>query len=183
MYVCIHVCVCVRACVCVCMHVCMHACMCVCMYVCTARCKVRSRPAHLFSRPSSAPPRSARRPGCSGGSRVAAHSCHPRPGSAIGGPALSPPLRAVRASSTKNVAHSIGEYNKRTSLEPRVLYFLFLRYTTRPPRHMGFDGLFLRTPSRAPYRTPPACANRAAYPDPPPVVPHPESIDAQAAYR
>jgi hypothetical protein len=43
--------------------------------------------------------------------------------------------------------------------------------------------LFLRTPSRAPYRTPPACANRAAYPDPPPVVPDPESIDAQAAYR
>ena len=39
--------------------------------------------------------------------------------------------------------------------------------------------LFLRTPSRAPYRTPSACANRAAYPDPPPVVPHPESIDAQ----
>ena len=38
--------------------------------------------------------------------------------------------------------------------------------------------LFLRTPSRAPYWTPPACANRAAYPDPPPVVPHPESIDA-----
>jgi hypothetical protein len=43
--------------------------------------------------------------------------------------------------------------------------------------------LFLRTPSRAPYRTPPACANRAAYPDPPPVVPDPESIDAQASYR
>ena len=29
--------------------------------------------------------------------------------------------------------------------------------------------LFLRTPSRAPYRTPSACANRAAHPDPPPV--------------
>jgi len=43
--------------------------------------------------------------------------------------------------------------------------------------------LFLRTPSRAPYRTPSACANRAAYPDPPPGVPDPESIDAQAAYR
>ena len=43
--------------------------------------------------------------------------------------------------------------------------------------------LFLRTPSRAPYRTPPACANRAAYPDPPPVVPHPESIDTRASYR
>ena len=43
--------------------------------------------------------------------------------------------------------------------------------------------LVVRTPSRAPYRTPSACANRAAYPDPPPVVPDPESIDAQAAYR
>ncbi len=42
---------------------------------------------------------------------------------------------------------------------------------------------FLRTPSRVPYGTPSACANRAAYPAPPPVVPHPESIDAQAAYR
>jgi len=42
--------------------------------------------------------------------------------------------------------------------------------------------LFLRTPSRAPYRTPPACAKRAAYPDPPTVVPNPESIAAQAAY-
>ena len=38
-------------------------------------------------------------------------------------------------------------------------------------------------PSRAPYRTPSACANRAAYPEPPPVVPDPESIDAQASYR
>ena len=43
--------------------------------------------------------------------------------------------------------------------------------------------LFLRTPSRAPYRTPPSCANRAAYPDHPPVVPDPESIDSQADYR
>ena len=43
--------------------------------------------------------------------------------------------------------------------------------------------LFLWTPSRVPYGTPSACANRAAYPDPPPVVPHPESIDAQTAYR
>ena len=33
--------------------------------------------------------------------------------------------------------------------------------------------LFLRTPSRAPYRTPSACANRAAYPDPPPRSPSP----------
>jgi hypothetical protein len=37
-------------------------------------------------------------------------------------------------------------------------------------------------PSSVPYRTPPACAKRAAYPDPPPVIPLPESIDAQAAY-
>ena len=29
--------------------------------------------------------------------------------------------------------------------------------------------LFLRTPSRAPSRTPPACAKRATYSDPPPV--------------
>ena len=42
--------------------------------------------------------------------------------------------------------------------------------------------LFLRSPSRAPYRTPSACAKRATYPDPPPVVLHPESIAAQAAY-
>jgi hypothetical protein len=42
--------------------------------------------------------------------------------------------------------------------------------------------LFLRTPSRAPYRTPSACAKRATYSEPPPVVPHPESIAAQAAY-
>jgi hypothetical protein len=41
--------------------------------------------------------------------------------------------------------------------------------------------VFLRTLSRAPYRTPPACAKRAAYPDPP-IVPHPESIADQAAY-
>jgi hypothetical protein len=42
--------------------------------------------------------------------------------------------------------------------------------------------LFLRSPSRAPYRTPPACANRATYPNPPPIVPVPESsIAAQAA--
>ena len=42
--------------------------------------------------------------------------------------------------------------------------------------------LFSRSPSRAPYRTPPACAKRATYSNPPPVVPHPESIAAQAAY-
>jgi hypothetical protein len=41
----------------------------------------------------------------------------------------------------------------------------------------------LRTPSRAPYRTPSACAKRATYSDPPPdVVPDPESITAQADY-
>ena len=43
--------------------------------------------------------------------------------------------------------------------------------------------LFLRTPSRVPCGTPSACANRAAYPDPPPEVPDPESIDTQTAYR
>ena len=31
-------------------------------------------------------------------------------------------------------------------------------------------------PSSVPYRTPPACANRASYPDPPPVILLPESI-------
>ena len=38
-------------------------------------------------------------------------------------------------------------------------------------------------PSSVPYRAPPACAKRAAYPDPPPVILVPESIAAQAAYR
>jgi hypothetical protein len=42
--------------------------------------------------------------------------------------------------------------------------------------------LFFRTPNRAPYRTPSACAKRATYLDPPPVVPDPESIAAQAAH-
>ena len=37
-------------------------------------------------------------------------------------------------------------------------------------------------PSSVPYRTPPACAKMAANPDPPPVIPVPESIAAQAAY-
>ena len=41
----------------------------------------------------------------------------------------------------------------------------------------------LRTPSRVPDGTPSAYANRADHPDPPPVVPDPESIDVQAAYR
>jgi hypothetical protein len=38
-------------------------------------------------------------------------------------------------------------------------------------------------PSSIPYSTPPACAKRAAYPDPPPVILVPESIAAQAAYQ
>ena len=38
-------------------------------------------------------------------------------------------------------------------------------------------------PSSIPYRTPSACAKRAAYPDPPPVIHIPESIAAQAAYQ
>jgi len=37
-------------------------------------------------------------------------------------------------------------------------------------------------PSSIPYRTSPACAKMAAYPDPPPVILLPESIAAQAAY-
>ena len=38
-------------------------------------------------------------------------------------------------------------------------------------------------PSSIPYRTHPACAKMAAYPDPPPVILLPESIAAQAAYQ
>jgi len=38
-------------------------------------------------------------------------------------------------------------------------------------------------PSSIPYRTHPACAKMAAYPDPPPVILVPESIAAQAAYQ
>ena len=42
-------------------------------------------------------------------------------------------------------------------------------------------------PSSIPYRNHPACAKMAAYkqayPDPPPVIPVPESIAAQAAYQ
>jgi hypothetical protein len=38
-------------------------------------------------------------------------------------------------------------------------------------------------PSSISYRTPPACAKRAAYPDPPPVVPVPDTGVAQAAYK
>jgi hypothetical protein len=42
--------------------------------------------------------------------------------------------------------------------------------------------LFGRSPGQAPYGTNSAFAKRAAYPDPPPVVPDPESLAAQAAY-
>ncbi len=38
-------------------------------------------------------------------------------------------------------------------------------------------------PSSVPYRTPLACAKKATYPDPPPVILLPESIAAQAAYQ
>jgi hypothetical protein len=44
------------------------------------------------------------------------------------------------------------------------------------------DCLFFRSPSRAPYGTPSAYTKRAAFPDPSPVVPDPESLAAQAAY-
>ena len=37
-------------------------------------------------------------------------------------------------------------------------------------------------PSSIPYRTHPACAKRAANPDPPPVIPVPDTGVAQAAY-
>jgi hypothetical protein len=37
-------------------------------------------------------------------------------------------------------------------------------------------------PSSIPYRTPPACARMAAYSDPPPVIPLPDTGVAQAAY-
>jgi hypothetical protein len=37
-------------------------------------------------------------------------------------------------------------------------------------------------PSSIPYRTHPACAKMAAYPDPPPVIPLPDTGVAQAAY-
>ena len=38
-------------------------------------------------------------------------------------------------------------------------------------------------PSSVPYRTPPACAKRVAYPDPPPVIPLPDNVAAQAAHE
>ena len=42
--------------------------------------------------------------------------------------------------------------------------------------------LAVTEPSSVPYRTHSACAKRAAYPDPPPVVPVPDTGVAQAAY-
>jgi hypothetical protein len=56
--------------------------------------------------------------------------------------------------------------------------------------HLGFVSVrtikgrssFLRSPGQAPYGARSACARRAAYPDPPPVFPDPESLAAQAAY-
>ena len=47
---------------------------------------------------------------------------------------------------------------------------------------MCVECLFLRSPGQAPYGTEPSCANMAAYADPPPVVPDPESFAVQAAY-
>jgi hypothetical protein len=64
-----------------------------------------------------------------------------------------------------------------------VLKLSFNRPDLDLTRIVCVECLFLKSPSRAPYRTPSACAKRATYPDPPPVlVPHPESLAAQAAY-
>ena len=61
-----------------------------------------------------------------------------------------------------------------------------------PSQHRGsgetwvVDWLFIfkvTEPNSIPYRTHPACAKMAAYPDPPPVILLPESIAAQAAYQ
>ena len=182
-----YTCVCVCACVCVCMYACMYACMHVCVYVCMYRTlqSALSPRSPLFApllgaAPQRQAPRLQRR--------------QPRRGTFL---PSAPRKRDRRPRSISTTARRQGQQHQQRcpfhwriqqadfAGAPwlRVLYFLFLRYTTRPQRHMCFDGLFLRTPSRAPYRTPSACANRAAYPDPPPVVPHPESIDAQAAYR
>jgi hypothetical protein len=63
------------------------------------------------------------------------------------------------------------------SLESRLfrdLENLHSKVRVRSPfRAVCVECLFLRTPSRAPYRdrTPPACAKRAAYPPPPPRSP------------
>jgi len=53
-------------------------------------------------------------------------------------------------------------------------------------RAVCVEYLSFRSPGQAPYRTKPACAQRAAYPDLrdlPHVVPHPESLAPQARYR
>ena len=64
-----------------------------------------------------------------------------------------------------------------------VLKLSFNRPDLDLTRIVCVECLFLKSPSRAPDRTPSACAKRATYPDPPPVlVPHPESLAAQAAY-
>ena len=47
---------------------------------------------------------------------------------------------------------------------------------------MCVECYFSKSPGQAPYGANSACAKRAAYPDPAPVVPHPESLAAQAAY-
>ncbi len=50
------------------------------------------------------------------------------------------------------------------------------------PWDVCVECLFLRSPERVPFRTPSACAKRATYPDPPPVILFPESIATQSAY-
>jgi hypothetical protein len=55
------------------------------------------------------------------------------------------------------------------------------RYWGPPP--LVLNGFILRSPGRVPHRTPPACAKRATYPEPPPVIPVPESIAALAAFQ
>ena len=47
----------------------------------------------------------------------------------------------------------------------------------------SYPGLPFLLISSVPYRTPPACAKMAAYPDLPPVILLPESIAAQVAYQ
>jgi hypothetical protein len=45
-----------------------------------------------------------------------------------------------------------------------------------------FECFIFKSPCQAPYGANSACAKRAAYRDPPPVAPHPESLAAQVAY-
>ena len=64
------------------------------------------------------------------------------------------------------------------TLHHRNVFTLLVSPFERPPTKVFVCGggpgivciecLFSRTPSRAPYRTPPACAKRATYSDPPP---------------